>query len=182
MLKTHDWRIIKNKKPSYTEMREAWASVMCGILNAFTWSWWVTLTTRDPLPLKVIRGRFFTWLRVLRKALHGHFEVIWVLERQRRGALHVHAVISDIPLDNKGLWRAMIRTWEYASRSGNKFGSATIVKYDPLKAGELSSYLAKERCKDLDAIEGSGSIFEKLGFSRGVKKYLNTPLKLRKLL
>lgn len=179
---THDWRKVKSQKPTYGELREAWASMMIEMLGAFPWSWWVTLTTKKPFPIEIIRKRLYRWLKTLRKALHGHFEVIWVLERQRRGALHVHAVISDIPENNKGIWKAMINTWEYPNRSGSKIGSAQIMRYDPGKAGELSNYLAKERCKDLDVLEGNGSIFEKLGFSRGVRKYLNTSLNLRKLL
>jgi len=178
---THNWKDIKNRKPNYIELREAWASMMEEMLQAFTWSWWVTLTSKQPLPLNVIRGRFFVWLKTLRKALRGRVEVIWVVERQRRGALHVHAVISHIPINNKRIWKAMINVWEY-SRTGEKFGSATIMKYDPMKAGELSNYLAKERCKDLEIIEGNGSLFEKFGFSRGVKRYLDTPRNVRMFL
>ncbi len=183
----HNFHFVKTLKPSYYELRQAWASMMIEMLDAFTWSWWVTLTSKEHISLKSIRKRFYRWLKTLRKARHGHFEVIWVLERQRRGVLHVHAVISNMPLNNMKFWKAMINVWEYGwygwyGKSDEKFGSATIIKYDPLKAGELANYLAKERSKDLSIVEGNGSLFEKFGFSRGVKRYLDTPLLLRKLL
>jgi len=165
---------IKTPIP-YQELRVAWASMISEILNAFTWSWWITLTSKKPMPLEIIRGRFYKWLKRFRKILGHGFEVFWIIERQRRGALHVHAVISNVPTDDKKFWRAMINTWEYywTHGAGEKFGSATVVKYDPMKAGKLSNYLAKERCKDLDLLEGSGSIFEKMGYSRRIKKFLN---------
>lgn len=180
--KTHI-REPKIKTPiPYQELRIAWASMISEMLNAFTWSWWVTLTSKNPMPLEIIRDRFYWWLKRLRKVLGHGFEVFWVIERQRRGALHVHAVISNIPTDDKNFWKAMINTWEYYWTHDNdeKFGSATVIKYDPRKAGKLSNYLAKERCKDLDVLEGSGSVFEKMGYSRRIKKFLNDPSSVKK--
>jgi len=154
------------------------------MLTSFNWDWWVSLTSRKPMPLKVIRGRFFWWLKCLRKVIGRKPEFVWIIERQRRGALHIHAVISGIPSNNSSiLWRGMINTWEYYnSKGGIRFGDATIKKFNPQKAGKLCWYLAKERCKDLDLLEGSGSVFEKMGYSRGVKQFLNTPSMLKKLI
>jgi hypothetical protein len=67
----------------------------------------------------------------------------------------------------------MINVWERYHTQEGVFGDATIKPYDLNRAGELCDYLAKERCKDLDCVEGSGSVFEKFGFSRGVRKYVN---------
>lgn len=165
-----------SNRPSYFELRNAYASMMQVYLEAYNWDWWVTLTSRNPMPLEVIKGRFFWWLRVLRKVVGHHVEVIWWAERQRRGALHIHAVIADVPVDDENLWKGIIHTWEtYWTREG-RFGDATIKRYDTDKAGKLSWYLAKERCKDLDVLEGSGFFFEKFGFSRGVKKYVENKL------
>lgn len=83
----HNWKIVKILKPSYQELRIAWASMISEMLNAFTWSWWVTLTSKNPMPLRIIRDRFYWWLKCLRKALGHGFEVFWVIERQRRGAI-----------------------------------------------------------------------------------------------
>jgi hypothetical protein len=150
------------------------------MLQAYEWDWWVSLSSKDPMPLPVIRGRFFWWLRVLRRSMGRHVEVIWIIERQRRGALHVHAVIHGVPKDNVYFWRAMISMWEtYHSKDGERFGDATIRVYNSGKAGELADYLAKERCVDLNILEGSGSIFEKFGFSRGVRKFYDAGVDVR---
>jgi len=76
----------------------------------------------------------------------------------------------------------MINTWETYWTHGDqeKFGDATIKKFDPQRAGKLSSYLSKERCRDLDVLEGSGSVFEKMGYSRNIRKFLSNPSSLRK--
>lgn len=167
-----NWKEIKNRKPSYQELREAYTSINQVLLQAFNWNWWVSLSTRKPMPLAVIRGRFFWWLKALRKMLGHRIELIWWAERQRRGALHIHSVISGIPIDIM-LWSKAIDLWEFQhSRGKYKFGDATIKKFDQDKSGKLSWYLAKERCKDLDILEGSGSLFEKFGFSRGVRRFL----------
>jgi len=181
---THNWKIVKGQKPSYQELRDAYATMIGEMLQSFPWDWWVSLTTKKHLPLDVLRGRFFWWLKAIRKLAKHHHEHLWIIERQRRGALHVHVVIYNVPTNDRIFWQKAIDLWEkWHARGGKlKFGSATIVKYDPMKAGELSNYLAKERCKDLDRLEGSGSLFEKIGFSRGVKRYLDTPVDLRRFL
>jgi hypothetical protein len=175
------FRLTSSNSPyTYRNLRDAWASVMADMLQAFEWDWWVSLTSVNPMPLPIIRNRFFWWLRVLRRAVGRHVEVIWIIERQRRGALHVHAVIHGVPKDNLLFWRAMINVWEtYYTKPGEKFGDANIKAYNSGKAGELADYLAKERCKDLNILEGSGSIFEKFGFSRGVKKFYDAGVDVR---
>jgi len=180
---TQNYHIVKRQKPSYQELRDAYATMIGEMLQSFPWDWWVSLTTKKHLPLDVLRGRFFWWLKAIRKLAKHHHEHLWIIERQRRGALHVHVVIYNVPTD-KVFWQKAIDLWEkWHARGGKlKFGSATIVKYDPMKDGELSNYLAKERCKDLGRLEGSGSLFEKIGFSRGVKRYLDTPVDLRRFL
>mgnify|MGYP001393272375 CR=1 FL=1 len=168
------FRVTSNNFPyTYNRLREAWASVMSDMLQAYEWDWWVSLSTREPMPLHVIRGRFFWWLGCLRRSVGHHVENIWIIERQRRGALHVHAVVYGVPQDIR-FWKAMVDLWEtYHTKPGEKFGDATIKVYNSGKAGELADYLAKERCKDLNVLEGSGSIFEKFDCSRGVRKYYN---------
>lgn len=177
---THNWKFVKTLKPTYQEKRDAWVSVLEPILDAFPWSWWVTLSTKKPMPLEVIRGRFYWWLKCLCKELRHHVEFFWVIERQRRGALHVHAIISSVPTDDEVFWSKMINLWETSWTHGDeKFGDATIKKFDTQRAGNLIPYLAKERCKDLDLLEGSGSAFEKMGFSRNLKKFLRNPSSVR---
>ena len=181
---TQNYHIVKRQKPSYQELRDAYATMIGEMLQSFPWDWWVSLTTKKQLPLDVLRRRFFWWLKAIRKLAKHHHEHLWIIERQRRGALHVHVVIYNVPTKDRIFWQKAIELWEkWHARGGKlKFGSATIVKYDPKKAGELSIYLAKERCKDLGRLEGSGSLFEKIGFSRGVKRYLDTPVDLRRFL
>jgi len=156
-------------------------SVLEPVLDAFPWSWWVTLSTKDPMPLEIIRNRFYWWLKCLRKEIGHHVEFFWIIERQHRDALHVHAIISGVPNDERPIWDTMIKIWQTNWKdSGEKFGDAYIRKYNPKRAaGNLIPYLAKERCKDLDALEGSGSVFEKMGFSRNLKKFLRNPSSLR---
>ena len=160
---------------NYTKRRNAWAWMMADLLKAYKWDWWVTLTSRDPQPIQAIRGRYFWWFKILRKNIGHRIEHIWVIERQRRGALHIHSVIYfDEPAEVwSQRWSWAIDTWQksWSKPNDEKYGFANIEKYDHLQAGKLSNYLAKERCKDLDVIEGSGSLFEKLGFSRGVRRY-----------
>lgn len=146
------------------------------MLGAYDWDWFATLTSQKPMPLAILRARFFWWLRAVRRSVGRHIEVVWVIERQRRGALHIHAVIYGVPKE-RAFWGAMVRLWEtYHTKpeAEARFGDATIRHYSPERSGALANYLAKERCKDLGVLEGSGSIFEKLGFSRGVKRFYDS--------
>lgn len=166
----------------YTSLRDAYASMTAEMLQAYPWEWFVSLTSKKPMPLTIIRGRFFWWLKILRRALHRHVEVIWFIERQRRGALHVHAVIHGVPID-KTFWQGMVNTWEkYSTRENEKFGDADIKRFRPERAGKLSWYLAKERCKDLHALEGNGFLSEMMGYSRGVRQFLAIPEEIRPLI
>jgi len=160
---------------NYTKRRNAWAWMMSDLLRSYKWDWWVTLTSWDPQPIEAIRGRYFWWFKILRKKIGKRIEHIWVVERQRRGALHIHSVIYfNEPAEKwSKLWSWAIDAWQtsWSKKNNGRYGFANIKKYDHMQAGKLSNYLAKERCKDLDVMEGSGSLFEKLGFSRGVRRY-----------
>lgn len=175
--------ITKKSVLSTGNLRQAYASMTAEILQAYPWQWFISLTSKKPMPLDVIRGRFFWWLRCLRKAQGRRIELIWFAERQRRGAWHIHAVIWGVPVDDKTFWRGIVNTWEYYStRESEKFGDANIKRFNPERAGKLSWYLAKERCKDLDKLEGNGFLFEVMGYSRGVKKFLAIPEQFRPLI
>lgn len=165
------------------QLQQAYASMVSSMLQAYPWQWWVSLTSRQPMPLEVIRGRFFWWLKILRKAMRHHVQVVWFIERQHRGALHVHAIIYGVRTD-KPFWKGMINTWEKCATKDRdeKFGDATIRPYNQQFAGRLSNYLAKERSKDLNKLEGSGSLFDIMGYSRGVKTFLSIPGKFRSLI
>src|SRR3990170_6197081 len=161
-------------------LREVYAGWISEMLQAYPWQWWVSLTSMKPMPLDVIRGRFFWWLKILRKAGRQRIELVWFIERQRRGALHVHAVVYGVPTDDKTFWQGMVNTWEqYSNRDGERFGDAHIKRFNPAFAGKLSWYLAKERCKDLEKLEGNGYLSEMMDYSRGVKRFLQIQEKLR---
>lgn len=122
----------------------------------------------------VLKERFRWWLGCLQERLGHRVEYIAFIERQRRGVLHVHAVICGVRTDDRLFFRAMVNTWE-RRRNGEHFGQADIKRFEQEKAGKLCLYLAKERCKDLMSgrtLEGNGHLAEVVWWSRGVKKRL----------
>jgi hypothetical protein len=161
----------------YQALREAYASMISEPLQTYPWQWWATFTSKEQISLTVLKKRFWWWLRCLRKAQGRWVEYIAFIERQRRGVLHVHAVIYGVRTD-KPFWRAMVKTWEIQAsgeRRGELFGKTKISRFDPGQAGKLCLYLAKERCKDLlsgRTLEGNGHLAEVVWWSGGVQKRL----------
>ena len=51
------------------------------------------------MPLEMMKGRFFWWLKALRISAWHHLENIWLVERQKRGAFHMHSVVGGVPSD-----------------------------------------------------------------------------------
>jgi len=199
---THDWRIVKGQSVSeevwllwykaqldelershireprirtpipYQEIREAYVSVIQKHLESFPWQWWVSLTTRKHMPLEVIKGRLFWWLKQLRKTYKHKTEHIWFIEKQKREALHAHVVVYGVS-DDRNLWNKAVARWEHQhSRGRYKYGTAHIKPFDDARAGAACNYLSKERVKSQSSLDGSGSFFEIFGYSRGVRKFM----------
>jgi hypothetical protein len=155
------------------EIRNGWSYLVQGYLSAFPWDWWVSLSSREFVPLEIIMSRFFWWLKVLRKSVGHHLENMWLVERQQREVFHIHSVIYGVPIDY-AFWKQAIYTWEtfHSKGDGVKFGDAHIKAFDKQQEKKLSKYLVKEFVQESKDLVGSGSIWDVLGFSRGVKKFL----------
>ena len=154
---------------------EGWSYVINGCLSAYPWDWWVSLSSRDYVPLTVIKNRYFWWLKVVRKQVGHHLENLWLVEKQERGVFHIHSVIFGVSSDYSN-WKKAVYNWEtfHKMGSGVKFGDAKIEIFDQRRQKRLSRYLAKEFVQYSKELIGSGSIWDVFGFSRGVRRHLKT--------
>ncbi len=97
------------------------------------WTWWSTLTFRGWVQRDRSRSALRSWLRgVARDLVGAHVTVAWILEPNRAGVDHAHALLA-VPegktLDRaaaEGLWR----------RVDDRAGFTQMVRY---RAGGLSS-------------------------------------------
>lgn len=160
---------------NYSEKYEvhcAWASFTKRIYDCYEWNWYFTLSSKNSVSWRIFQDRLFWWLKMERRIIGHHFEHYWTIELQKRGAPHAHGILHNVPT-NYGFKKRSIALWEtYQSKKEQKFGDAKIEYYDRTQDQKLAWYLTKQRIKEDDCLIGSGSIWDVIGFSRGVTKKL----------
>lgn len=99
---------------------------MAFIRDVAQWTWWVTLTYRKWVRREQSRSDLRRWLRGVAKDLVGaHVTVAWVLEPNRSGVDHAHALLA-IP-EGKSLDRAAAEAlWR---RGDGLAGFSQMVRY-----------------------------------------------------
>jgi len=132
---------------------EAW----CQFIGKFEpYCWYSTLTFKYEVTQARADKQFYRWIRIANEMLHGKryrvkgLGVSWVkaIERQRRGVLHIHALIGG------EVWRLRRFTFMDVWREGAYFsngkrfqanGFAKIEKYDSKLGAKhyVSKYVAK---------------------------------------
>lgn len=126
------WRALAS--PSLPPLQRAWGD----FLRHLPWIRFVTATFARPIHAEEARKRWGYWIHDLetyewRWPLRP---IIWALgwERQRRGVLHIHALVARVEDVPKFV---AIRRWEWIGG-----GFARIVTYDPNQGGAY--YIAKD--------------------------------------
>lgn len=107
-------------------------------LMARTWDWFATLTFAVEIHPEQAARRYDRWARKLRKTNGGEMDHARALERQKRGVIHFHALISNVRKDTtRAAWMS---EWEEIGE-----GFARIYDYDPTQGAAyyLGKYVSK---------------------------------------
>lgn len=118
--------------------------------------WYLTLTFRDYVSQNRVEKQFYRLVRIINETLYGKryrergkgVHWVYAIERQKRGVLHIHALIGG------DVWKlrrlTFMDVWEkgYTWPGGRKFqgnGFARIEKYDSSLGAKhyLSKYVVK---------------------------------------
>jgi hypothetical protein len=141
-----DTGIIKYKlKPFTYRVRDEWGA----FIDRYTWEWFVTHTFTHDIHEEAAYKAMVHWLNMLNRYLYGRRwkknkpgGVYWVgaFERQKRGTLHIHMLITGLKYANNFEWMKM---WE---EMGNKNGFSRIYPVESnIKASMyVAKYIAKE--------------------------------------
>jgi len=142
-----------NNYPIPITLNEAWGQFI-GKFEPY--HWYATLTFKNEVSQGRAERQFYRWVRIANEMLYGKryrvkgLGVSWIkaIERQRRGILHIHALIGG------DIWRLRRFTFMDLWREGGFFdngkrfypnGFAKIVKYDSKLGAKyyLSKYVTK---------------------------------------
>lgn len=67
------------------------------ILSASQWDLWITLTVRDWISEKTMWKRFYWWIHRCERIVKHRLDWFFVCAIQKRGVVHLHGVIGNIP-------------------------------------------------------------------------------------
>lgn len=105
-------------------------------------TWFVTFTyAENQLDRKVAQTDFRNCIRRLETYLGRSVGYAFALEKQQRGAWHIHAVLFDIPYFTNEDWKSLF--WKQGFVKRNQI-------YDDKVAFYLTKYITKETLNELD--------------------------------
>jgi len=142
------------------DLKDAWINF---IKRYEPFTWYVTLTFRDPKHPESADKAFFRWIRHINESLYGRryrekkkgVTYIKCMEYQKRDVIHFHCLIGD-PHLYKLKRLDFMKAWEYDCYRSKELvnGFARIFKYDAargavnycskyvLKDGEIDPYIS----------------------------------------
>jgi len=145
------------------DLKDAWINF---IKRFEPFTWYVTLTFKEPKHPESADKAFFRWIRHINECLYGRRYreqkkgVTWIkcMEYQKRDVIHFHCLIGD-PHLYKLKRLDFMKAWEYNCHCSNELvnGFARIFKYDAtrgavnycskyvLKGGEIDLYVSPEK-------------------------------------
>jgi len=145
------------------DLKEAWVEF---IKRYEPYTWYVTLTFKEPKHPESADKAFFRWIRYINESLYGRryrekkkgVTYIKCMEYQKRDVIHFHCLIGD-PHLYKLKRLDFMKAWECGCHHNNKLvnGFARIFKYDVargavnycskyvLKGGEIDVYISPEQ-------------------------------------
>jgi len=144
------------------ELKEAWVEF---IKRYEPYTWYVTLTFKEPKHPESADKAFFRWIRHINKCLYGRryrekkkgVTYIKCMEYQKRDVIHFHCLIGDPHLYKLKRFD-FIEAWKFDCYRSKELvnGYATIYKYNAargavnycskyvLKGGEIDVYISPE--------------------------------------
>ncbi len=145
------------------DLKEAWINF---IKRYEPFTWYVTLTFKEPKHPESADKAFFRWIRYINECLYGRryrekkkgVTYIKCMEYQKRDVIHFHCLIGDPNLYKLKRFDFM-KAWEYDCYRSKELvnGFARIAKYDAtrdainycskyvLKGGEIDVYISPEQ-------------------------------------
>jgi len=153
------------------DLKDAWINF---IKRYEPYTWYVTLTFKEPKHPESADKAFFRWIRHINECLYGRryrekkkgVTYIKCMEYQKRDVIHFHCLIGDPHLYKLKRWDFM-KAWEYDCYRSKELvnGYARIFKYNAargavnycskyvLKGGEIDIYISPEQWPLLNDIE-----------------------------
>ena len=145
------------------DLKDAWINF---IKRYEPFTWYVTLTFKEPKHPESADKAFFRWIRHINESLYGRRYrekkkgVTWIkcMEYQKRDVIHFHCLLGD-PHLYKLKRLDFMKAWEYDCYRSKELvnGFARIFKYDAtrgavnycskyvLKGGEIDVYISPEK-------------------------------------
>jgi hypothetical protein len=118
-------------------------------LSPYQWQWFATFTFKDEVHPETAVKRFKFWSRLLdesngvalRKPAANRFRCMWVrgLEYQKRGIVHFHTVIGNLP--NELCTKVQCELWQEVWFNMGNTGIARI--FNVASQGDVISYVTK---------------------------------------